>query len=202
MRRCRVPTSKRKPRAPRARCGAGDARACWQRDMTCLQRVSAGRCGHFHGPSAARTAHERALGWDGAEAYLRRQQSVEGYPRTVARWWSRSSPLERGGHVHCRQQSTKRERRTPGPRHGLRSSGMSAYCLCTRLTGAQTVLRLPAHGAKAGRTREVFCPRNVNRAPGTPLGPSQSGAGRGCVHTPTTHSEALPRPKWRSWASA
>ena len=95
----RVPPSKRDPRA-RARCGAGDVSACLQREMTRLRRVLTGRCGQVHGPSAARTAHERALGWDGAEAYSRRQQSVKRYPRTVARWWSSSSPLERGGDVH------------------------------------------------------------------------------------------------------
>ena len=33
---------------------------------------------------------------------------------------------------------------------------MSALCLCTRLTGARTVLRLPAHSAEAGRTRGVY----------------------------------------------
>ena len=107
-------------RAHRARCGAGDARARWQRDTTCLQRVLAGRCGHVRGPSAARTAHGRALGWDGAGAYSRRQQRVKCYHRAVARWWSRSSPLERGGHVHV--PPAKHEARAPDTRAEARAA--------------------------------------------------------------------------------
>ena len=48
-----------------------------------------------------------------AEAYSRRQQNVKRYHRTVAGWWSSSSPLERDRHVHV----SPAKHRTPGPRH-------------------------------------------------------------------------------------
>ena len=111
-----------------ARHAAGRARNASQ---ACRRRCW--RCGHVRGPSAARTAHERALGWDGAEAY-----------RAVSR--ARNATI-RPWHA--------------GARHGGGAAGANGHVLPAkhealalyseaRLRSSRMSARLPAHPADEG----------------------------------------------------